>query len=157
LRARAVLIDLRDLCPGMLLRAVAEASDGVLDVGLRAVLESEPRLRTIPTELIEAFLRCPCEVRSTKGVCGALRMSREKAQELLREAGFNRGEHLWTLCRATAYRWFAAQSLVRSQFEQHLGIRERRSFRRACQRASVEVPWQRGPRTATTGPCQAPG
>ena len=62
---------------------------------------------------------------------------------MLWSAGFERAEHLCTALRAETWIWFAQRGLRRTVFEHYLGITDRATFRRACSRAVVSVPWRR--------------
>lgn len=144
-RAGVPTIDIRNLTAETLLRAMVGATSqgpaGPLAVKLH--LASHPQFQFVPVQSIEAFLQSPRNMVRLSDICRALRVSRAEARRMLRSAGFERAEHLCTALRAETWIWFAQRGLQRTVFEHYLGISDRGTFRRACSRAVVTVPWRR--------------
>ena len=143
-RAGTPVIDTSDLSPASLLRAIVNVSDDSTPcaTALKLYLASHPCFQRVPRELIDHFVAAPLEVMRLGDICLALQVSRPACRALLRSAGFGRAEHLLTALRAEAWIWFAQRGMRRPVFEKYLGIRDRKTFRRACSRAAVTVPWQ---------------
>ncbi len=137
----ASLIALRHLTPATLFRAMAETSHAATATLLRRYLVGHPAFRNVHGALIDAFVQEPGRMKRLANICRVLQVSRAHARKMLVSSGFRRAEHLWTAMRAEAWCWFASQGLKRSLFEKQLGITDRRTFRRACRRASVAIPW----------------
>jgi len=129
---------LADITPATLLRAVVAAtaqSDVETVVGR---LQRLGRLRQVRAALINAFLEEPGHMNRLTDLRRALApLSRESAQAVVRAAGFERAEHLFTALRCAAWALLTAEGVDRRQVEDYLGIADRASFRRACRRAGV--------------------
>ena len=111
-------------------------------LALKVHLASHPSFQRVPIELIDRFVAAPSQMMRLSDVCATLHICRATCRAHLRSAGFERAEHLHTALRAEAWIWFAQRGWRRAVFEKYLGIRDRKTFRRACCRAAVTVPWQ---------------
>ena len=143
-RAGSPVIDASNLSPRTLLQAIVNIGNDSTpcELALKQYLASHPCFQRVPTELIDRFVTAPCELTRLSDICVALQFSRPTCRALLRSAGFERAEHLLAALRAEAWIWFAQRGMRRAVFEKYLGIRDRKTFRRACSRAAVTVPWQ---------------
>ena len=143
-RAGSQVIDASSLSPRTLLQAIVNTVDDntPCELALKLHLASHHRFQRVPVELIDHFVSAPSELTRLSDICVALQISRSTCRTLLRSAGFQRAEHLLTALRAEAWIWFAQHGMRRAMFEKYLGIRDRKTFRRACCRAAVTVPWQ---------------
>ena len=143
-RTGSPVIDASNLSPASLLQAIVNISDDSTPcaTALKLYLASHPSFQRVPIKLIDRFLSAPSEMMRLRDICKALQISRPTCRALLRSAGFERAEHLHTALRAEAWIWFAQHGMRRAVFEKYLGIRDRKTFRRACSRAAVTVPWQ---------------
>ena len=143
-RASVPTIDISNLTAETLLQAIVDATSGCprSPIAVKLHLTSHPGFQRVPVPLIEAFLRAPRNMVRLSDICRALRISRADGRSMLRFAGFERAEHLCTALRAETWIWFAQQGIRRTVFEHYLGITDRTTFRRACCRATVSVPWR---------------
>jgi hypothetical protein len=142
-RTGTPVIDASSLSPTTVLQAIVNTSDEAIPSGLalKVHLASHPSFQRVPIELIDRFVAAPSQLTRLSAICVALQISRPNCRALLRSAGFERAEHLFTALRAEAWIWFAQRGMPRAVFEKYLGIRDRKTFRRACCRAAVAVPW----------------
>ena len=145
-RAGVPTIDIRNLTEETLLQALVGATSNgpASPLALQLHLTSHPRFLLVPMSIIEAFVQSPRNMVRLSDICRALRIFGAEGRRVLRSAGFDRAEHLCTALRAEAWIWFSQQGLRRTVFEHYLGIFDRATFRRACSRAVVSVPWRRG-------------
>ena len=146
--SRAVIIEVADLTPAATLEAIVRATSGISQTSLTEYLAATPVCRGIPSALVEAFVAAPRDRVLLTDVCFTLNASREAARAIVRAAGFELVAHLYTAMRAESWIWFARQGFARAEFEQYLGITDRPTFRRACRRSGVPVPWS-DPRVGT--------
>lgn len=158
-RAGTQVMNASSLSPKTLLQAIVNTVDDSTpcELALKLYLTSHPCFQRVPIELIDHFVTAPFEVMRLGYICLALQISRPTCRALLRSAGFERAEHLCTALRAEAWIWFAQQGIRRAVFEEYLGIRDRKTFRRACCRAAVEVPWQNYVRDTLMAPPNGKG
>ena len=142
--AGSPVIDASSLSPATLLQAIVNTADDRTPcaLALKLYLASHPGFQRVPIELIDRFVAAPSEMIRLSDICVALQISRSSCRTLLRSAGFKRAEHLCTALRAETWIWFAQRGIRRAVVEKYLGIRDRKTFRRACCRAAVAVPWQ---------------
>ena len=136
------VVALRDLTPVSVLRGIMVAAERRDLLELRDNLRSQPRLAAVPASLIDAFLVNPARFTGLRDICRAFGLSKVGARELVREARFERAEHLLTVLRAEAWLWFERRGIKRTAFEPYLGLTSRSNFRRACRRAGIDPPWE---------------
>lgn len=139
--AEILAIDLQDLSPPVLFSGFVSVYLGVAHDELRRHLTSGRRFRHLPSKLLKAFLQSPSSLRTLRDIALALGESRQNARKMVRDAGFKRSEHLLVALRAAAWRWCSDQGVSRRISEEFLGISYRGTFRRACRRAQVPLPW----------------
>ena len=135
-------IAFEDLSSQALLHAIVRSTLGVGLEALETHVLSVPQFAHIPVELLAAFLETPRRFHRLSDISGALTISDSSARTVVKNAGFERAEHLLAALRATAWSWFAKERVDRQAFEDYLGISNRATFRRACFRAGIEPPWR---------------
>ena len=145
----AVLIELDDLTPTTTLDAIVRKTRGIGQLSLTEYLASSPVCSGVPPPLVAAFVAAPSDRVLLTDVCLSLSVSREVARAIVRAAGFQLVAHLYTAMQADSWIWFARQGFARAEFERYLGITDRPTFRRACTRAGLPVPWS-DPRVGTS-------
>lgn len=140
--ARSVAIELADVGPRSMLGAILRATMGTAGSGLDEHLRGLPRFSSLPDKLIDRFVLNPASMRTVRDICRSISISRRVAHRLVTDAGFKRAEHLLVALKAEAYLWLQSHGVSRRVLETYLGVPDRSTFRRACQRAGVSVPWR---------------
>ena len=99
----------------------------------------------VASPILRAFLASPRTLHIKKDLCRAIGLSAGGLRSAVREGGFHRFEEMLTWLRSETWIWLVSAGVDRKLAEAYLGIADRSNFRRACKRASIEVPWQRRP------------
>jgi hypothetical protein len=138
---RITPLRLSDITPKTLLRALVSATAGSDIDDVAARLQRIGRFAHVDRAVIAAFLENPARMRRLTDLRRSLApLSRESAQGLVRSCGFRRAEHLFTALRCAVWALLVDVGVGRQQAEPYLGIHDRGSLRRACQRAGVPAP-----------------
>jgi hypothetical protein len=123
-------------CLGSRLAAALQVADY-----LSGFIAAEPHLAQLGESLLDALLLAPALGWTLDDLAGALEVSTAEARRRLRAAGFRHPQHLLATFRARAWEGLVAVGFARAPVEQYLGIPDHKTFRRACGRAGVAVPW----------------
>lgn len=135
---RVSTVRLADADPCSLLSALLSATTGTAMEGMSERLRRLRMLHRVEPAVVDAFLREPDRMLRLEDLRRVMApLSREAAQGLVRAAGFQRAEHLFTALRVATGTLLFSAGLCQSKVEEYLGILDRGSFRRACRRAGV--------------------
>lgn len=139
---RAVAIRLSDLNAASLLQLLIRLTTAVDVYGLAGYLQSVQRFGQLPKKFLQAFVFDPTRMRALDDIAHAARGTRRDARAIVTAGESDQPEHLFVALKSESYSWLTAQGFARSAIEGYLGIGDRSTFRRACRRAGVAVPWQ---------------
>lgn len=89
-----------------------------------------------------SFLRAPRRIRKRLDLELALDRSRAWVRSMTEGAGFDRVTFLLTALRAQAWVVLITRGVALPAVQDYLGVQDRSTFRRACHRADVPVPWE---------------
>ncbi len=130
-----------ELTPPSFLRSLILATLGTHDDFVAHHLTQLEMFSRVPLQLFHAFLRQPSDTRRLRDLRRAMKLSRARAQALVRVTGrFERAEHLFAALRCASWAVLVGRGLARPAVEAYLGMGDRAAFRRACQRAGVPAP-----------------
>lgn len=138
---RPVVLRHDDLTPVTLLEGLLSARFGI------DVTDVPSSLSQVPLALLRGFLGRPRAFRTIRDAARACGCSAAELRAVERKWECRRFEELVTRLRAGTWRWLRSAGVDRSVVEDHLGIKDRSDFRRACRRARIPVPWSGNERT----------
>jgi hypothetical protein len=131
---------LLNLTPGTLLEALMRLTARVDLDGLLQHLAGH--FSKVPHQFLAAFVLGPTRIATLEHIARAVERRLPEARRIVAAAGCRQPEHLLAALRSESYSWLSSQGFARSAIEEYLGIKDHPTFRRACHRAGVPVPWR---------------